>query len=140
MDSISFFLLNVFINSLLSFFTVVFLIEGIVFLFRIPQGRMAATLRMVPIFKLPFDLCLYDFSRWSYVQGINPLNSEEGTRSFSIMIGWISEVTHWFYLPIHTHIQMTLPGDLSFTVADILGYPPSGCTNALKKVWRWVAI
>lgn len=122
MDNVSFFLLNVFLNSLLSFFTVAFLIEAIIFLFRIPQGRIAATLRMVPIFKLPIDLCLYDFSRWSYAHGINPLNCEEGTRtlSVSVMFGWISEVHDRLFL--QTGIQLTLPGNMTFTIADILGY------------------
>ena len=73
MDKASFFILNIFLNSFLAFVTVAFLIESIIFLFRIRQGRIAATFRMIPIIKLPLDLCLYDFSRWSYAQGINPL-------------------------------------------------------------------
>lgn len=85
MDKISFFILNFFLNSVLMFFKAVLLIEGIIFLFRIPQGRVAAFLRMVPIFKLPFDLCLYDFSRWSYTKGINPFHCEEGTRILSVI-------------------------------------------------------
>lgn len=118
----SFFILNIFINSLLSFFTVALLIEGIISLFRIRQGRIAAILRMVPIFKLPVDLCLYDFSRWSYTNGVNPLKCAEGTRTLSVMVGWVNEVTDWFFLPISSGIQFTAPGNMTFTVADILGY------------------
>lgn len=122
MDKLSFFILNIFLNSLLAFFTVVLLIETVIFLFRIPQGRMAAFLRMLPIFKLPFDLFLYDFSRWSYANGINPLNCEEGTRTLSVMIGWINEANDWLFLPLISRIQLTAPENMTFTIADVLGY------------------
>ncbi|MEI8124885.1 MAG: M56 family metallopeptidase [Parachlamydiaceae bacterium] len=122
MDKASFFILNVFLNSLLAFFTVAFLVEGIIFLFRLPQGRVAAALRMIPIFKLPLDLFLYDFSRWSYAQGVNPLNCEEGTRTLSILFGWINYVKDRLLWPINSCIQLTVSGDLTFTLADVIGY------------------
>lgn len=122
MNQILFFILNIFLNSLLVFFTVVFLIEGMIFLFRIRQGRMASTLRMVPILKLPFDIGLYDFSRWSYIQGINPLDCQEGTRTLSVMLGSKSELIDWFFLPVSSTIQLTIPNGLTFTFADLLGY------------------
>lgn len=122
MDKISLFLFNIFINSLFSFFTAVFLVEGIILLFRIPQNRLASILRMIPILKLPFDLYLYDFSSWSYIHGVNPLSCEEGTRTFSVVFGFLKQVTDWFSLPIHSSIQFTLPGNMTFTIADIIGY------------------
>lgn len=122
MDKASFFILNIFLNSFLAFFTVAFLIEGVIFLFRIRQGRFAATLRMIPILKLPLDLYLYDFSRWSYSQGINPWNCEEGTRTLSVTFGWISQITDWLFLPTNSGIQLTVPGDLTFTIADLIGH------------------
>ncbi len=122
MDKASFFILNIFLNSYLAFFTVVFLVESVIYLFRIRQGRAAAILRMIPIIKLPFDLCLYDFSRWSYSQGINPLHCEEGTRMFSVMIGWLSEVTDWLFLPINSKVGFTIHDGLTFTLADLVGY------------------
>lgn len=122
MDKTAFLILNIFLNSFLAFFTVAFLIESVIFLFRIRQGRVAATLRMIPIIKLPFDLCLYDFSRWSFAQGINPLNCEEGTRTISVMLGWPSQMANWLFLPINSGIQFTVPGDLTFTIADLIGY------------------
>ena len=106
--------------------TVVLLMEGIIFVLRIPQGRIAALLRMIPIIKLPLDLCLYDFSRWSYAHGINPLNCQEGTRMLSIAFGGITEFTEWLFLPVSSGIQLTVPGNLTFTVADILGYTIGG--------------
>lgn len=122
MDKTAFFILNIFLNSFLAFFTVAFLIESVIFLLRIQQGRVAATLRMIPIIKLPLDLCLYDFSRWSYAQGINPLNCEEGTRTLSVMLGWTSHITDWLFLPINSGIQLTVPGGLTFTIADLIAY------------------
>lgn len=122
MDKTAFFILNIFLNSFLAFFTVVFLIESIIFLLRIQQGRVAATLRMIPMIKLPLDVCLYDFSRWSYAQGVNPLNCEEGTRTLSAMLGCTNQITDWLFLPINSGIQLTVPGDLTFTIADLIGY------------------
>lgn len=122
MDKTAFFILNIFLNSFLAFVTVAFLIESVIFLFRIRQGRVAATLRMIPIIKLPLDLCLYDFSRWSYAQGINPLNCEEGTRTLSVMLGWPSQIADWLFLPINSGIQLTVPGGFTFTIADLIGY------------------
>ena len=122
MDKASFFILNIFLNSFLAFFTVIVLIEGVIFLFRIRQGRVAALLRMIPILKLPLDLCLYDFSRWSYTHGVNPLLCEDGSRSLSIMFSWMSSVTDWLFLPITSGIQFTAPGNLTFTIADVIGH------------------
>jgi beta-lactamase regulating signal transducer with metallopeptidase domain len=121
-EKVSFFILNVCLNSILAFFTVILLIECVIFIFRIRQGRVAATLRMVPIIKLPLDLLLYDFSRWSYAQGINPLDCMEGTRTLSATCGWISSVTNYFPILIDSKIQLTVPGELTFTIADLIGY------------------
>lgn len=119
MDKVYFFILNIFLNSLLAFFTAAILIEGLIFLFRIQQGRVAAFLRMIPILKLPLDLCLYDFSRWSYAHGVNPLHCEEGTRTLSAFFYWMDSV---LFLPTFSSIELTVPGNMTFTVADIIGY------------------
>ena len=121
MDKFSLFILNIFVNSFLMFLTVAFLIEAIIFLFRIRQGRFAAILRMIPIVKLPLDLFLYDFTKWSYVHGVNPLTCEEGTRTLSVMCSWISSATDWLFLPITSSIQFTVPGNMTFTIADVIG-------------------
>jgi beta-lactamase regulating signal transducer with metallopeptidase domain len=86
------------------------------------QGRIAALLRMIPIFKLPLDLCLYDFSRWSYTNGVNPLLCEEGTRRLSIMCSWMNLATDWLFIPMTSGIQFTAPGNLTFTIADVIGH------------------
>ena len=125
MDKTAFFILNIFLNSLLAFFTVVALIEGIIFLFRIPQGRIAASLRMLPLIKLPFDCFLYDFSKWSFVKGINPLQCAEGTRSICVTFGGLRHVFDWLLLPVNSGIQLTVAGNQTFTIADLIGYAVS---------------
>lgn len=122
MNKASFFILNIFLNSFLAFLTVAFLIEGVIFLFRIRQGRVTATLRMIPIIKLPLDLFLYDFSRWSYTQGINPSTCEEGTRTLSVIFGGMNSMTNGLILPVASGIQFTVPGNMTFTIADLIGY------------------
>lgn len=122
MDQTSLFILNIFLNSLLSFFTVFALIEGIIFLFRVPQGRIAASLRMLPLIKLPVDLFLYDFSKWSFVHGINPLLCEEGTRSIGVAFGATRCIFDWLWLPINSGIQLSVAENKTFTIADLIGH------------------
>lgn len=121
MSNLYVFLLNVFVNSFLMFITVVALIESIIFLFKIPAGRFSSLLRMVPILKLPFDLFSYDFSRWSYLKGINPLTAQEGTRTLSAVIGWPNDISQIFFVPITAGIQLFVD-NMTFTVADVLSY------------------
>ena len=113
------FLFNVFINSFFSFFTVLGLIELFIFLLRIKEGRVRAFLHMLPIFKLPLDLFLYDFSTWSYMQGVNPLLCEKGTRALSAMI---SVGNPSLFFPIKVAIQLFAPGATTFTLADLVSY------------------
>ncbi|MBI5346439.1 MAG: M56 family metallopeptidase [Chlamydiae bacterium] len=141
MDKFSFFTLNIFINSFLAFFTALFLIEGIIFLFRIKQGRLAAILRMIPIVKLPLDLFLYDFSRWSFYHGVNPLSCEEGTRRLSVMFGWINSTTEGLFLPITSGIQMTTSENMTFTIADIIGqWINSSFLNSLTLLFLLISL
>lgn len=124
MDSFSHFIFNVFVNSFLAFFTAVIIVEAIIFLFRIKQGRLVSMLRMVSILKLPLDLFLYDFTKWSYLSGVDPLVGEEGTRTLSITLG--GGFAFWEgWLPLASKIEFTILGDKRFTVADMLsGYVP----------------
>lgn len=122
MDKLSFFLINVFFNSLLAFFTTVFLIKMIHVLFRIREGRFSSILKTIPIIKLPLDLFLYDFSRWSYNYGINPLYCKEGTRSLSILLGWTNPAINRYCLPLNSGIEFSVPGNMTFTIADVVGY------------------
>lgn len=122
MDKLSFIALNIFFNSLLAFFTTYLLVEALLFVCRIKQGRIAAWLRMIPIVKLPCDFFLYDFSRWSYLQGVNPFCCEEGTRTIKVIFGWLLPSSDWLWIPFFNRIELTTPGDLTFTLPDLLGY------------------
>jgi beta-lactamase regulating signal transducer with metallopeptidase domain len=77
---------------------------------------------MIPIVKLALDPFLYDFSRWSYLQGINPLLCEEGSRTIGVFFGLFPYINEWLALPLLSGIQMTTPGNLTFTLADMIGY------------------
>lgn len=110
METASFYILNVLINSFLAFVTVAFLVEGIIFLFRMQQGRLSAFLRMVPFLKLPLDLCLYDFSKWCFAQGVNPLLCEKGTRTFSVTCDNLA-----------SSMKLSV-NNVTFTLADLIGY------------------
>jgi beta-lactamase regulating signal transducer with metallopeptidase domain len=74
---------------------------------------------MVPLIKLPLDLFLYDFSRWAYLQGLDPLLCEEGSRILTVALT-LDPTQHW--LPISSLIQffISLPGDPTFTLADLV--------------------
>ena len=78
-------------------------------------------LRMIPIVKLPLDLFLYDFTKWSYSHGVDPLLCATGTRTLSVMLGWISPSIDRSFLPMNSGIQFSVPGDMTFTVADVIG-------------------
>lgn len=122
LNKFSFFILNIGLNSLLVFLTTLLLIEILIVVLRIKQGRLASYLRMIPIFKLSLDPFLYDFSRWSYLQDVNPLNCQEGTRTLSAMFGTHSRIFECLPLPFSSGIQMTVYNHLTFTLADIIGY------------------
>ncbi|MES2200419.1 MAG: M56 family metallopeptidase [Chlamydiota bacterium] len=114
MDKFALFIFNIFINSFLVFFTTALLVEGLIVLFRIRQGRCAAWLRMIPLCKLSFDLFLYDFSRWAYTSGLDLFRCEEGARAISIGSGVKYFSTMWAY------IEMTIEGSKTITLADIV--------------------
>lgn len=127
MDKASFFLFNIILNSLMAFITVWFLIEGLIFMLRIPQGRVAAILRMIPLVKLLLDVCLYDFAQWSYLHGINPLEYPEGSRILSAMVSWMGD-NFW---PISSGVRLSV-AEMSFTVADLIAYTlPPALLNAM---------
>lgn len=122
MDKISFFILNIVLNSFLAFLTTTLLVEFLIAIFRIKQSRLASYLRMIPLFKLILDPFLYDYSRWAYGHAVNPLNCLEGTRTLSLMFGTLNPISEGLSLPFLSGIQMTVYDNLTFTVADIIGY------------------
>lgn len=99
---------NIVVNSTLSFFTTILLIELFMFLFRIKHPRLKAICRVLPFFKICLDLCLYHFSNWALLHGVNPILAETGTRQLSVMLN-----------PF-TGIQFSMHDGKTFSVADVL--------------------
>jgi hypothetical protein len=102
------FAFNIVLNSALSFFTTVFLIEIIIWGLRVHQPRIKAICRSLPIYKMVVDLLFYHFSTWALFHSINPLQATPGSRTLFIGFG----------APF-MHIQFTLEDGKTFTLADI---------------------
>ena len=75
---------NVFINSILSFFTVYLLIEVLRICFRVRSPRFLALCYTLPFLKIVIDPFLYNFSSWTYALSI-PL--QKGERAFTAAFG-----------------------------------------------------
>lgn len=110
---------NVVVNSFLGFLTVVALVEFFMLILRVKQPRTKALCRTIPIFKLCFDLFLYNFSSWALMYDINPLNAEPGTRTLSAMLGIASSAPE-APLTISSGIQLLLQDGKTFTLADLV--------------------
>lgn len=113
---------NIFVNSLLAFFTAFLLIELLIKAFRIKNPRHKAFLKMIPVIKLPLDLVFMSFSTWAIAKHIYPWECAEGTRSLIISIGYLRKISELIYLPFSLKIGFLVPDGLSFSVADVLGY------------------
>lgn len=99
---------NIVVNSALAFFTSILLIECFIFLFRIKHPRIRVICRIVPFFKIFLDLCLYRFSKWALLHGVNPLLAEKGTRQLTLQIN-----------PF-TGILFNMKDGKTFSIADVI--------------------
>lgn len=121
---------NIFINSLLGFLTVTALVLLIIFAFRIKQTRLKAALLCLPVFKIIFDLFLYDFSNWALQSGINPIELPEGSRILSALLYYSS--SPYSIVPLKFGIQMFEKiKRQTFTFADLM---------ALYMGFSWVKV
>jgi len=102
------FAFNIVVNSTLSFFTTIVLLELFMFLFRIKHPRVKAICRVVPFFKVCLDLCLYHVSKWALLQEVNPILAERGTRQLSVMLNPFAG------------IQFSMRDGKTFSIADVL--------------------
>lgn len=99
---------NIIVNSTLSFLTSAILVEVFIRIFRIKHPRVKAICKILPFFKICFDLCLYHFSNWALLQGVNPILADKGTRRLWLIVSPITE------------IQLSMEGGLTFTLADVI--------------------
>jgi len=111
------FALNMIINSFLSFITVWLFVEILLFLFVVKNYRIKGLFRLIPILKLAANPFLYNFSTWAVLQGVNPLNCEEGTRTLTAALQWGN---HFLWFPIVMKLQMFTREGMIFTFPDIL--------------------
>lgn len=105
---------NVIVNSTLSYLTTFAIILLFLFLLRIKQSRVRALCLSLPIFKIIVDFFLYDFQNWAFINHINPLESEPGTRMLSAMLGYPESL----FFPT-SGIQLFVNEYHTFTLADI---------------------
>jgi beta-lactamase regulating signal transducer with metallopeptidase domain len=102
---------NIFINSLLAFFTVALLVKFLLWAFQIKQPRLQALALSLPLFKVGFDFFLYNFSRWALSSQINPLLCTPGTRAINVSFA---------YPTPYSGIYFTVESGKTFTLADVI--------------------
>lgn len=110
--------LNLIVNSFLAFLTIAFLIQLLIFVFRVRQPRLKSILLCIPLIKLILDPFLYDFQSWALMHQINPLEAEVGSRMISVQVGFPAAVTD--FIPFVTAARFSLNNGQTFTPADIV--------------------
>ncbi|GAB5411969.1 MAG: hypothetical protein ChlgKO_10830 [Chlamydiales bacterium] len=105
-----FFSFDFLINCLLSFFTVLILVEIVLFVFRVKNLRGRIFAQLLPFAKLLSDPFLYDYSRWSLFHGQHPLFAGEGNRFLTI--GFSNGL----------QMGLFLKNDVSFSLGDVLAF------------------
>lgn len=110
----SIFVINIVVNSFLSFVTLSGIILFSLFIFRIRNPRLQALCILIPFIKLIFDLSGYEFTNWALAQHVNPLLAPENSRRFTASL-----IFPPFHFPFcSVHFQM-MDGH-TFTLADLL--------------------
>lgn len=99
---------NIIVNSALTFFTSILLIEFFMCLFRIKHPRAKVICRILPFFKICLDFSLYHVSKWALLHGVNPILAEKGTRQLSL------------FLNPFTWIQLSMKNGRTFSLADVI--------------------
>lgn len=108
------FILNIGINSFLSFFTLGCLILLALKILRIENPRLYALALLLPFIKIVVDLFSYQFSDWALAQGINPMTCPEGSRTLNV--GLIASLFEYPLCAIKFHLEE----GLTFSLADLL--------------------
>jgi len=112
-DLWSIFVVNVAVNSFLSFFTLSLLIFFSLKILRIKSTRVQAFCFMIPFMKIIADLACYQFSHWALAQQLNPLTSPVGTRILS---------AYFWFMPFRyplCSVDFHLIDGQTFTLADL---------------------
>jgi beta-lactamase regulating signal transducer with metallopeptidase domain len=64
------------LNSFFVFLTLAALVEVSLYLFKVKNGRARYLCRLIPLFKIPFDLCIFGVLGESFLINLNPLSCE----------------------------------------------------------------
>lgn len=115
-DILMAYFLNLIINGFLSFLMVWAAVEFFLFLLRVKNFRMRAIFLLLPIIKIIVDPFLYDFSSWSFLQGINPLTAKGGTRTLRATLGYEGFTEG---VPIFFTFQAFTEEGATFTISDL---------------------
>jgi beta-lactamase regulating signal transducer with metallopeptidase domain len=98
---------NVIVNSFLSFFTTIVLVEICIRLLRINHPRVKCIGYFLAPSKICLDFFLYHYSNWALLHGVNPI-AETGTRNLSLMINPFAG------------IQFSMQDGKTFSLADMI--------------------
>lgn len=109
------FILNIIFNSVLSFIAVTLLFGSIIWALKLRTGRLLYFLTLFPVFKLLFDLFLYQPLNWALFNGLNPLTALTDSRTLTVGLWYPGDV----FPLLGTGIQMALSDGKIFTPADI---------------------
>jgi len=116
------YLFNIIVNSILSFYTSVFLVLMFVCFLRIKHPRVKNFCYALPFGKIVLDLFLYRFSDWALAMDINPLLAQVGTRTLSIQIN-----------PFFG-IQLNMQNGCTFSLADTIAL-------SVDPLWiQWIGV
>ena len=111
------FMFNILLNTLLCFLTVWIVVEFFLFILRVKSNRIKVLFRLLPLLKVAVDPFFYDFSSWCFLQGVDPLCCDAGTRSFTAAMqfeGW-----HLCF-PVLLRLQLLTMEGMRFTFPDLL--------------------
>src|SRR5690606_23251173 len=84
------------------------LVEFSMRLLRIKHPRAKGICRFLPFCKICIDLCLYHFSNWALLQGINPILAEKGARNLSLIATPFAE------------LRLSMESGEAFSIADLI--------------------
>ena len=112
------FIVNIGVNSFLSFFSISLLVWLSIKILRIKSAGLQALCCLIPFGKLMADLACYQFSNWALAQQLNPLACPIGTRYLTVGMGFPNPDQCYFF-PL-CYIRLLLEEGQTFTLADIL--------------------
>jgi BlaR1 peptidase M56 len=124
------------VNSVLSFWCAIALIELLFWLFRMRVRRVRYLIRLIPMVKLPWDL--WRGGLWTGWYGLNPALAEAGSRAVSIIAG--------FTWPFPTlKVEMALEGGYRFGWADLLNgcdlfFAIAAFSIVVVAIWKLMAL